>query len=67
VIQSAKQKLHELENHSHVAPEKSKTPVKQTDLFLPVENEVIKLLKGINPDQLSPREALEWLYKLKQL
>jgi len=25
----------------------------------------LELLAEINPDQLSPREALEWIYRLK--
>lgn len=30
------------------------------------ENPVIELLNELNPDDLSPKEALEWLYRLKQ-
>jgi DNA mismatch repair protein MutS len=30
-------------------------------------SEVDKFLKGVNPDQLSPKEALDVLYKLKQI
>ncbi len=68
VIQIAKQKLHELENQAHAIPQKINMPMMQGDLFaLPVESEAIKLLKEIDPDQLSPREALEYLYKIKKL
>jgi DNA mismatch repair protein MutS len=66
VIQLAKQKLLELENHAHSVPTQLATP-QQGDLFAAYEeNPAIKLLKEINPDQLSPKEALELLYKLKQ-
>ncbi len=70
VIQLAQQKLHVLENQvfsvpSAVAP----SPPLQGDLFTAAssENAVMRLLNDIHPDQLSPREALEWIYRLKQL
>jgi len=67
VIQQATQKLHTLENQVLAAPQKTISPTVQGDLFaLSVENEAIKLLKEVNPDQLSPREALEYLYKIKR-
>lgn len=67
VIQLAKQKLYELENQGHVAPQKAVLLPVQGDLFaVPAVNAAIKLLQEINPDQLSPREALDWLYRLKQ-
>jgi DNA mismatch repair protein MutS len=66
VIQQAKQKLHELENQAHQAPLISQ-PAKQTDLFIAAaENPAVKLLKEIDPDKLTPREALDYLYLLKQ-
>jgi DNA mismatch repair protein MutS len=68
VIQLAKQKLHELENQVHPGSQKIISPMVQGDLFaLPVANAAIKLLEDINPDQLSPKEALEYLYQLKQI
>ena len=32
----------------------------------PASNEALELLESITPDDLSPREALELLYKLKE-
>ena len=29
------------------------------------ESEAVKMLKELNPDDLTPKEALEWVYKLK--
>jgi hypothetical protein len=31
------------------------------------ENELYNALDMLDPDQLSPRDALDWLYKLKAL
>lgn len=64
VILRAKEKLKELEAHSaasHVAPKKA-----QQELFAP-EHPVLTQLRDVNPDQLSPKEALEVLYALKQI
>lgn len=66
VIQLAKKKLAELENES--GEKINKRPV-QTDLFAQaiVEKSLLeKKLEAINPDQLTPREALDVLYQLKK-
>jgi DNA mismatch repair protein MutS len=65
VIQQAKQKLQELENQAH----HTKAPIlKQTDLFahIPDEPVAIQLLNQLDPDKLSPREALDFIFKLKE-
>jgi DNA mismatch repair protein MutS len=63
VIQQAKQKLRELENQAHVQG----VPV-QNDLFASVsvqeEPRVMTLLKEIDPNKLTPREALDVLFRL---
>jgi len=67
VIQLAKKKLNELENQS--GEKINKRPV-QADLFTRpvIEKSLLeKKLEEINPDQLTPREALEVLYQLKKL
>lgn len=68
VIAKAKTKLQELENQSYQHGSSQKTPA-QVDLFAAPneEHSVIKQLKEINPDQLTPKEALEYLYQLKSL
>lgn len=66
VIQFAKQKLQALENDAYhqgvVVPE-------QRDLFAQVEPEhpVIAQIQAINPDQLTPKEALELVYQFKAI
>lgn len=78
VVQAAQEKLHQLENTSVVSTETaSEKPSRQqtsrpqttpqTDMFVTAEHPVASKLAGINPDDLSPREALEALYNLKKL
>lgn len=67
VIQRAKEKLQELEQHAyHQGVTHSPAP-KQQDLFALTtkEHSVITQLNEINPDQLSAKEALDFLYQLK--
>lgn len=66
VIAVAKQKLHELENDTSQSNSPAKVVSQQLDMLIeadPVHTE----LKKINPDDLSPKQALELLYSLKQL
>ncbi|WP_156143229.1 DNA mismatch repair protein MutS, partial [Shewanella sp. ZOR0012] len=67
VIKAAKHKLHQLESRDHQV-EGTKAPI-QTLLALPepVENPAISKLKAINPDNLTPKQALDLLYELKRL
>lgn len=67
VIQRAKQKLQELEQVAyHQQADHVRMP-EQRDLFAEAEKEhpVITQLNEINPDQLTPKEALDLLYQLK--
>lgn len=67
VIQRAKQKLQELENQAyHQLAEHSAVP-EQRDLFAEVESlhPIVERLQELNPDQLTPKEALELLYQWK--
>jgi DNA mismatch repair protein MutS len=74
VIQEAKQKLQALENESYQQIVPSSTLPLQRDLFaenkdLFAENKkehaVLERLREINPDQLTPKQALELLYQLR--
>lgn len=67
VLEQGRIILQELEKKPlHREPEG--TPYKQIDLFMPAEEHPLaEALEGIDPDELSPRQALELLYKLKQL
>jgi DNA mismatch repair protein MutS len=67
VIQQAKLKLHELENHSAAVKTASSVPSsKQLDM-LTQSDEVRLALQKINPDELTPKLALDYLYQLKRL
>jgi DNA mismatch repair protein MutS len=79
VLEQAREQLHLLERGVH--PEHSTkamlTPTTnlqtepssplQTGLFDALPNPAVEALKKINPDSLSPREALEQLYRLKEI
>ncbi|MEK9939666.1 MAG: DNA mismatch repair protein MutS, partial [Methylotenera sp.] len=71
VVTAAKRKLSQLEN-SQVAAHQTQTNEFQPDMFaaaalpeVPVLHPVVAELELIQPDDLTPREALEVLYKLK--
>lgn len=67
VIANAKSKLHQLENIAYIE-QQDKSGVNQFDLFTSKEcHPAVCLLEDINPDNLSPRQALDTLYRLKQL
>jgi DNA mismatch repair protein MutS len=67
VIQNARKHLRQLENESAAAP------VPQLDLFYAPHVEIaepepaLEALREIKPDELSPREALDVLYRLKAM
>ncbi len=64
VIQRAKEKLRVFEQEKAMAS----PPVFQAEKLDPrPSHPVLELLSDLNPDQLSPREALEWIYKLRKL
>ncbi len=67
VIASARLKLRQLEH----APENSARPALTPQLGLKLEDRLnhpmIEYLQSVDPDELSPRDALEVLYKLKHL
>lgn len=67
VIDKAKIKLGELEMHAYTA-QQAKRGGDQIDLFVSQsENPVLSLLEDVRADELSPRQALELVYRLKQL
>jgi DNA mismatch repair protein MutS len=66
VIKKAKQKLRELENIS-VDPCHQRAPQEQQLDMLNTIDDLRFSLKQINPDDLTPKQALEYLYQLKTL
>lgn len=72
VIADARRTLAELERgmHQHASAAVTKTPAQespQMGLFAAAPSMVERALEGIDPDALTPREALEALYRLKSL
>jgi DNA mismatch repair protein MutS len=69
VIARARTVLRELESSvQHSAPPATATPSTQPQLplFAPPASAALPLLDQLEPDRLTPREALEWLYRLKE-
>jgi DNA mismatch repair protein MutS len=67
VIAKAKNKLQQLENQAYIE-QQSHLEVNQLDLFSSQEcHPAVCLLDDIDPDNLSPKQALETLYRLKLL
>ncbi len=68
VIQMARQRLLELENSAqrHADQQQSQLPLFDSAPSEPEPSPLELLLKEINPDDLTPRQALETLYRLKQ-
>ena len=68
VITAAKQRLYQLENTAvATTPPSATAPEPQLGLFEPQPHPATEKLAEINPDDLTPRQALEALYQLKQL
>ena len=69
VLAAAKDKLQVLETGSTPLAPSSPSPStiapRQPDLFAPPLPRCVETLKGINPDDLTPKLALELLYRLK--
>jgi DNA mismatch repair protein MutS len=65
VIQQARKKLQALEQSTDLL--EGASTLTQSDLLTKIEytHPVLMRLKEINPDQLTPKEALDWLYHLK--
>jgi DNA mismatch repair protein MutS len=74
VIQQARAQLQHLEQGSHdlsaplkITDKTARNAPQQNDLFAAAPSVVEEKLAGINPDDFSPRQALELLYQLKGL
>ncbi|MCC6302327.1 MAG: DNA mismatch repair protein MutS [Gammaproteobacteria bacterium] len=66
VIEEARRRLRLLEDGAS-ARERAADPRPQLTLFPAPEHPTLAALRGVDPDGLSPREALELLYRLKRL
>lgn len=66
VIKRARQKLKELESVSGNAA-LSTIDGSQLPLLVEESSPAVEALEALDPDTLSPRQALEWIYRLKSL
>ncbi len=67
VIANAKHKLTQLENTAYIE-QQNHSEVNQFDLFTSQEcHPAVVLLEELDPDHISPRQALDTLYRLKAL
>ena len=66
VIKRARQKLRELESISGNAAV-STVDGSQLPLLVEESSPAVEALEALDPDTLSPRQALEWIYRLKSL
>lgn len=65
VIEQAKAKLRHLEDNAY-SEQRAEAGVNQLDLFAATEcHPVVGALEDLNPDEMSPKQALEALYRLK--
>jgi DNA mismatch repair protein MutS len=72
IVQQAKQRLQELEKQQantnmSIKGARAGGHDSQTALFTPAPHPAVKLLNGLDPDALSPRQALDIIYQLKTL
>ncbi len=66
VLRAAQEKLTELEREESTAAPSNVQPVAQNDLFgNSTPHPAVDLLQGLDVDELTPRQALDLLYKLK--
>jgi len=68
VIRKARKKLEQLENEERSTQQSVGASHQQAELFMPdKEHPALEFLADISPDDLSPRQALEMLYKLRDM
>ena len=66
VIEQARKRLQELET-GNCSPAMDHPPRSQLGLFDTSRHPLVEAMEGINPDHLTPRQAHELLYSLKEL
>ena len=65
VIERAREHLAKLEQQSLNQPARPATAPQQNDLFAQASHPLVEALEALRPDDLTPRQALELLYKWK--
>jgi len=68
VIERARTLLTELEAGAMIPTDarRNPEPVPQLDLFASAPDPVVERLRGVEPDEMTPREALDLLYRLRE-
>lgn len=66
VIEHAKVQLQQLEEHSLQRPSMTAELPQQKELFSAPSHPAVEQLQQLQPDELTPKQAHEWLYQLKQ-
>ena len=66
MIEHAKVQLQQLEEHSLQRPSMTAELPQQKELFSAPSHPVVEQLQQLQPDELTPKQAHEWLYQLKQ-
>lgn len=75
VISQAKQKLQQLEQqssqpvssqHPTSSPRQATVPAQQSLALEPIEHPLLEQIRTLQPDELTPRQALDLLYQLKR-
>jgi DNA mismatch repair protein MutS len=64
VVAAARRHLEDLEALPGISRPTAPSP--QLSLFAPPEPSVLAMLRALDPDRLTPREALEMIYRLRQ-
>ncbi len=75
VLEKSRDILAELESEVHclygsgtrIGKSESRAPMQQPGLFDEVERDLFNKLREVNPDKMTPRDALELIYQWKQL
>ncbi|MEY2340669.1 DNA mismatch repair protein MutS [Acidithiobacillus sp. IBUN Pt1247-S3] len=67
VLASARERLYSLEDPARSNPLPEQTPTQQLSLFAEAPHPALRALAEIDPEDCSPRAALELLYKLRHL
>ena len=68
VVKKARDKLAGLEKQAYARQPAQSGKARQMDLFAePVAHPALDLLKTIQPDEITAKEALDWLFRLRRL
>jgi len=67
VIRAAKKQLLKLEQNSAAQNPQGDLFDKKPEMPVPEEHPVLQSLRELQPDEMSPKEALEKIYQLKKL